>query len=109
MLELGLDMWGKVLDSSTVHWHSWERYSDKGVEFDKLGGNLGTWRENFGDFGVDFGTIKFGHLDKWGQHCSCWNDWIVGDRLGEILVETWSDLEDAVSFWGFFFPRMKQR
>ena len=68
------------------------------MKFDKLGGNLGTWRENFGDLGVDFVTIKFGHLDKWGQHCSCWNDWIVGDRLGETLVEAWSGLGDVRSF-----------
>ena len=54
MLEFEFDMRGKVLDSLAVHWHSWERHSGKGEEFDKLGGNLGTWRENFGDLGVDF-------------------------------------------------------
>ena len=107
MLELGLEKWGKVLNSSTIHWHIWERYSVKGVEFGKIGGNLGKWRENFGDLGVDFVTIKFGHLDKWGQHCSRWNDWIVDDRIGETLVEAWGCLEDVMSFWGLFFPHMK--
>ena len=48
--------------SVAVHWHNWEHYSDKGVEFDNIGGNLDTWRENFGDLGVDFGTTKFEHL-----------------------------------------------
>ena len=50
---------------------------------------------------MDFVTIKFGHLDKWGQHCSRWNDWIVDDRIGETLVEAWSGLEDAMSYWDF--------
>ena len=37
MLELGLDMWAEVLGSSTVHWHSWEQYSDKGWNLIRLG------------------------------------------------------------------------
>ena len=41
MLELGIDMLTEVLGSSTLHWHSWEQYSDKGMEFGKVGGNLG--------------------------------------------------------------------
>ena len=76
-------------------------------EFDKLGGNLGIRRENFGDLGVYFDMTKFEHLDKRGQHGSCQNDWIVDDRLGETSVEAWGGLEDAMSFWGLFFPRMK--
>ena len=43
MLELGIDKWAEVIGSSTVHWHSWEQYSDKGMEFGKVGGNLGKW------------------------------------------------------------------
>ena len=43
IMELGLDKWAEVVGSSTVRWHSWERYSDKGVEFGKIGGNMGTW------------------------------------------------------------------
>ena len=77
------------------------------MEFEKLGGNLGKWRENFRDLGVDFDTIKFGHLDKWGQHCSRRNDLIVEEMLGKTLAEAWSGLEDEMSFWGLFFHRMK--
>ena len=67
-------------------------------EFDKLCGNLGIRRENFGDLGVDSDMTKYGNLDNWGQHDSCQNDWIVDDRLGETLVEDWSGLEAARSF-----------
>ena len=63
----------------------------------------------FGDLVVDFGTIIFEHLDRWGQYFGCWDDWIEGSWLGENLVKAWSDLEDATSFWEFFFPHMRQR
>ena len=48
-LELGLDKWARALSSSTVHWHSWEQYSDREMEFGKVEGNLGTWGKDFGD------------------------------------------------------------
>ena len=53
---------------------------------------------------MDFGKTKFEHLDRWGQHCSCQNDLIGDDRLGETLVEAWSGLEDSTSSWGIFSP-----
>ena len=42
-LELGLDKWARAIGSSTVHWHSWEQYSYRELEFGKVEGNLGTW------------------------------------------------------------------
>ena len=62
------------------------------------------WRENFGEFGADSDTIRYGHLDKWGLHCSGRNDLIVDGRLDEALMEDWSGLGDVVSFRGPFFP-----
>ena len=41
IMELGLDKWEGVLDSSTVHWHSWKQYSDREMESGKVEGNLG--------------------------------------------------------------------
>ena len=48
-MELGLDKWVEVVGSSTVRWHSWEQYSDKGMGSGMVEGNLGIWEENFGD------------------------------------------------------------
>ena len=36
-MELGLDKWAEVVGSSTVRWHSWEQYSDKGWNLIRLG------------------------------------------------------------------------
>ena len=49
IIEPGLDKWVGVLGSSTVHWHSWEKYSDRKMEFGKVEGNLGTGGKDFGD------------------------------------------------------------
>ena len=84
-MELVLDKWARALGSSTEHWHNWEQYSDRDMEFGKVEGNLGIWEKIFGDLGVDFGTTKFEHFDRWGQYCGCWDDWIAGSRLGETL------------------------
>ena len=65
------------------------------------------WRENFGEFGADSDIIRYGHLDKWGLHCSGRNDLIVDGRLDEALMEGWSGLGDVVSFWGPFFPGVR--
>ena len=56
------------------------------------------WRENFGEFGVDSDTTKYGDMDKWGQHCSGRNDLIVDGKLDEALMEGCSGLGDVVSF-----------
>ena len=71
MLGFVFDMQGKALDSLAVHQRSWERHSGNGEGLDKLGGSLDIWRENFGEFGADSNTTKYGHLDKWGRHSSC--------------------------------------
>ena len=65
------------------------------------------WRENFGESGVDSDTTKYGHLDKWGQHCSGRNDLSVDVRFDVALMEGRSGLGDVVSFWGPFFPRVR--
>ena len=49
IMELGLDKWAEVVGSSTVRWHSWEQYSDKGMGSGLVEGNLGIWEKNFGD------------------------------------------------------------
>ena len=49
IMELGLDKWAEVVGSSTVRWHSWEQYSDKGMGSGMVEGNLGIWEKNFGD------------------------------------------------------------
>ena len=45
IMDLRLDKWAEVLGSSIVHWHSWEQYSDKGMESGKVEGNLGMWEK----------------------------------------------------------------
>ena len=64
--------------------------------------------KNFGEFGADSDTTKYGHLDK-GGHCSGRNDLSVDGRLDEALMEDWSGLGEVVSFWGPFFPRVRWR
>ena len=61
-----LDKWAGVLGSSIVHWHSWEQYSDREMEFGKIEGNLGMWEKDIGDYGADSGTKELGHSDMWG-------------------------------------------
>ena len=93
MPELGLDMEGRCSIA-------WLYISAAGSDILVRGrdGNLDIQRENYGELGVDSDMTKYGNLDKWGRHSSGRRDGIVGDRLGETLVEAWSGLGDVTSF-----------
>ena len=54
--------------------------------------------ENFGESGVDSDTTQYGLLDKWGRHCSGWNDLSLDGRLDEAVMEGKGGLGDVVSF-----------
>ena len=63
--------------------------------------------ENFGESGVDSDTTQYGLLNKWGRHCSGWNDLSLDGRLDKALMEGRSGLGDVVSVWEPFFPRVR--
>ena len=58
IVEVGLDTLEGVLDSSTLHWHTWERhFGSEGVEFGKVEDDFGKWEVDLDILEVDFGRL----------------------------------------------------